>query len=72
MLELACQAWCRPLAPLAGALVTRFVFVDRHVPALRRHGYLLATVATKSATCLERKAEPRREIAKDDEGVRLR
>lgn len=49
MLELACHAWCRPLAPLAGALVTPFVFADRHVPAVRRHGYLLATVATKPA-----------------------
>jgi SAM-dependent methyltransferase len=47
MVELACHAWCRPLAPLAGALVHPFVFCDRHVPAVRRHGYLLATVATK-------------------------
>jgi len=49
MFELACHAWCRPLAPLAGALVAPFVFLDRHVPAVRRHGYLLATVATKPA-----------------------
>jgi SAM-dependent methyltransferase len=48
MLELACRAWCRPLAPIAGALVRPFVFLDRHVPAVRRHGYLLATVVTKA------------------------
>ena len=24
-----------------------FVFLDRHVPAVRRHGYLLATIAVK-------------------------
>ncbi|HEY2434938.1 MAG TPA: methyltransferase domain-containing protein [Vicinamibacterales bacterium] len=47
MAELACHAWCRPLAPVMGALVRPFVFLDRHVPAVRRHGYLLATVATK-------------------------
>jgi SAM-dependent methyltransferase len=47
MLELACHAWCRPLAPAAGALVRPFVFLDRHCPAVRRHGYLLATVVTR-------------------------
>jgi SAM-dependent methyltransferase len=47
MLDLACHAWCRPLAAITGACVRPFVFLDRHVPAVRRHGYLLATVATK-------------------------
>ena len=47
MLDLACHAWCRPLAVVTGALVRPFVFLDRHVPAVRRHGYLLATVAVK-------------------------
>jgi SAM-dependent methyltransferase len=47
MLDLACHAWCRPLARLTGALVWPFVFLDRHVRAVRRHGYLLATVVTK-------------------------
>ena len=47
MAELACHAWCRPLAPVMGALVRPFVFLDRHVPAVRRHGYLLATVVTR-------------------------
>jgi SAM-dependent methyltransferase len=45
--DLACHSWCRPLARVTGALVRPFVWLDRHVPAVRRHGYLLATVATK-------------------------
>ncbi len=47
MLDLACHSWCRPLAAVTGAFVGPFVFLDRHVPAVRRHGYLLATVALK-------------------------
>ena len=47
MLDLACHAWCRPLARVTGALVWPFILLDRHVPAVRRHGYLLATVVTK-------------------------
>lgn len=47
MLDLACHAWCRPLAAVTGALVRPFVFLDRHVPAVRNHGYLLATVVMK-------------------------
>jgi len=47
MLDLACHTWCRPLAAVTGALVRPFVWLDRHVPAVRRHGYLLATVAVK-------------------------
>jgi hypothetical protein len=49
MLDLAVHSWCRPLTALTGALVSPFVFLDRHVPAVRRHGYLLATVVTKPA-----------------------
>jgi exosortase/archaeosortase family protein len=49
MLDLACHAWCRPLTAVTGALVRPFVWLDRHVPAVRRHGYLLATVVTKPA-----------------------
>ena len=48
MLDLACHAWCRPLTGVTGALVRPFVFLDRHVPAVRKHGYLLATVVVKS------------------------
>jgi SAM-dependent methyltransferase len=47
MLDLACHTWCRPLAAITGMLVRPFVFLDRHVPAVRRHGYLLATVVMK-------------------------
>jgi len=47
MLDLACHAWCRPLAAVTAALVWPFMFVDRHVPAVRKHGYLLATVVMK-------------------------
>jgi SAM-dependent methyltransferase len=47
MLDLACYVWCRPLATVTGALVKPFVLLDRYVPAVRRHGYLLATVAIK-------------------------
>jgi SAM-dependent methyltransferase len=49
MLDLACHAWCRPLEIITRACVWPFVVLDRHVPALRRHGYLLATVAVKPA-----------------------
>jgi SAM-dependent methyltransferase len=49
MLDLACHAWFRPLSWLTAALVQPFVYLDRHVPAVRRHGYLLATVVRKPA-----------------------
>jgi SAM-dependent methyltransferase len=47
MLDLACHSWCRPLATVTGMLVRPFMLLDRHVPAVRRHGYLLATVVRK-------------------------
>ena len=47
MLDLACHSWCRPFASVTGALVRPFVFLDRHIPLVRRHGYLLATVVVK-------------------------
>jgi SAM-dependent methyltransferase len=47
MLDLACHTWCRPLASVTGLLLRPFAFLDRHVPAVRKHGYLLATVVTK-------------------------
>jgi hypothetical protein len=47
MLDLAFHTWCRPLAAVTAALVRPFVFLDRHVPSVRRHGYLLATVVVK-------------------------
>lgn len=47
MIDLALHAWCRLLAPLTAPFVNQFVLLDRHFPAVRRHGYLLATVVTK-------------------------
>lgn len=47
ILDLACHAWCRPLGRVTGALVWPFVLMDRHLAAVRRHGYLLATVVVK-------------------------
>ena len=47
MLDLACHSWCRPLSALTGACVWPFVLLDRHVEAVRKHGYLLATVVSK-------------------------
>jgi hypothetical protein len=43
---------------VTGALVRPFVFLDRHVPAVRRHGYLLATVVTKPARPPRRRSAP--------------
>lgn len=48
MLDLACHSWCPPLAVLTGWCVRPFAMLDRYVPAVRRHGYLLATIATKA------------------------
>lgn len=47
MLDLACHTWCRPLSFLTAGLVRPFVWLDKHVPAVRRHGYLLATAVRK-------------------------
>jgi hypothetical protein len=47
MLDLACHSWCRPLSVVTAALVWPFVWLDRHVAAVRKHGYLLATVVMK-------------------------
>jgi SAM-dependent methyltransferase len=49
MLDLACHSWCRPLTVITGAMVHPFVLADRYITAVRRHGYLLATVVTKPA-----------------------
>jgi SAM-dependent methyltransferase len=47
MLDLASHSWCRPLTAITGPFVHLFVSIDRHFPVVRRHGYLLATVAVK-------------------------
>jgi S-adenosylmethionine decarboxylase len=47
MLDLWCHTRVRPLARVTGAFVQPFVWLDRRFPALRRHGYLLASVGVK-------------------------
>jgi SAM-dependent methyltransferase len=50
IVDLVCHTWCPPLAVITAACVWPFVWLDEHVPAVRKHGYLLATVVTKSRT----------------------
>ncbi|MEO6222221.1 MAG: methyltransferase domain-containing protein, partial [Vicinamibacterales bacterium] len=50
MLDLWCHTSARPLAAITGALVRPFVWLDRHVPQVRRHGYLLASVGVRPAS----------------------
>lgn len=47
MLDLWCYTKARPLSRVTGALVRPFVWMDRHLPSVRRHGYLLVNVADK-------------------------
>ena len=47
MLDLWCHTRARPLARVTAALVQPFIWLDRCFPALRRHGYLLATVGLR-------------------------
>jgi SAM-dependent methyltransferase len=47
MLDLACHAWAPLLATLTAALVRPFVWLDAHLPAVRRHGYLIVAVGLK-------------------------
>lgn len=47
MIDLACHSWFRPLSGITAALVWPFAWLDLHVPAVRKHGYLLATVVRK-------------------------
>ena len=49
MLDLACHTWLRPLGRLTGALCAPFDWASHRWPGLRRHGYLLATVAVRPA-----------------------
>jgi SAM-dependent methyltransferase len=47
ILDLVCHVRCRPLAVATGWLVRPFAWLYRRVPAVRRHGYLIAYVALK-------------------------
>jgi S-adenosylmethionine decarboxylase len=57
MMDLWCHTRARPLAAITGALVRPFAWLDGRVSWLRRHGYLIATVAEKPAGRIERRAE---------------
>jgi SAM-dependent methyltransferase len=47
MLDLVCYTRFRPLSRITGALVWPFEFLDRHIPAVRKHGYLLTAIAVR-------------------------
>lgn len=47
MADLACHSWLRPLDRLTGALARPFAALERRFAAVRRHGYLLATVVRR-------------------------
>ena len=47
MLDLWCHTRARPLARVTGWLVRPFAWLYAHVPAVRRHGYLIACVVEK-------------------------
>jgi hypothetical protein len=47
MIDLAFHAWCPALAWLTRPAVAACEWIDRHVPLVRRHGYLLASVGVK-------------------------
>ena len=47
MADLALHSYFPRLAPVTAALLKPFVWLDRHVPAVRRHGYLLASVGVR-------------------------
>lgn len=47
MADLALHTWAPPLARLTAAALAPFVWLDEHVPAVRRHGYLLASVGVR-------------------------
>ena len=50
MADLALHSYFPPLAHLTAALLKPFVWLDRRVPAVRRHGYLLASVGVRRLT----------------------
>ncbi len=47
MADLAFHCYFPRLSPVTAALLKPFVWLDRHVPAVRRHGYLLASVGVR-------------------------
>jgi SAM-dependent methyltransferase len=49
MADLALHTWALPLARVTGAAVRPFAWLDAHVPSVRRHGYLLASVGVRKS-----------------------
>jgi exosortase/archaeosortase family protein len=47
MIDLAVHSWCPPMAWATSPAVAACAWLDRHVPLVRRHGYLLASVGVK-------------------------
>jgi exosortase/archaeosortase family protein len=47
MLDLAAHAWWPPLTRATAPAVRVFAWIDRRFPSVRRHGYLLASVAER-------------------------
>jgi SAM-dependent methyltransferase len=47
MADLVLHSYLSWLAPVTAALLKPFVWLDRHVPAVRKHGYLLASVGVR-------------------------
>jgi SAM-dependent methyltransferase len=45
--DLALHSYARPLARVTGLLLKPFAWLDAHVPAVRRHGYLIASVGVR-------------------------
>lgn len=48
MADLAAHAWCRPLTFATAPAVRLFAWIDARFDRVRRHGYLLATVAVSA------------------------
>ena len=47
MLDLVCHMWVPRLVPLTRLLIRPFTWLYRRVPLVRRHGYLIACMATR-------------------------
>ena len=45
--DLALHSYARPLARVTAAALKPFAWLDAHVPAVRRHGYLIASVGVR-------------------------
>jgi SAM-dependent methyltransferase len=50
MADLALHSYVPPLARATAACLKPFAWLDEHVPAVRRHGYLLASVGVRPAS----------------------